>query len=304
MAINCEGYEIAYSQIDSTCEECRVSAQCKTVTNRKLLTAKLKGEEPMEKTLTKEQLAGLLEAANLKKEVAMINKKFAIGCALVKGMTIEEAKELILETAFPTPPPEEEDGFELEDDDTGSDEFDDFEDSDSVEADTAADTKEADITADDDLEGLEDADLDDNPDSDETATTSAITPNMPEDDDTATTSGGTPVDESPDIPEGMDEEEYDSLIGRISNMEKRLDDIYQILAASKTGKKAAAAAGSDVADEGEKLKADMPYSEEDLGKMNAKIIKKLCKAIGINSFQKKVADLLPQILEYQDANCK
>lgn len=299
--VSCEGYEIAYSQIDSTCEGCRVSAHCKKVTNRKLLTAKLKGE-PMDKTLTKEQLAGLLEAATLKKEVAMINKKYGFGCALVKGMTIEEAKELILETAFPTPPPEDDDGFELDDEDTGSDEFDDFEDSDSVEAadeqlddqevqkkaEASLSNKEADVEADDDLEGLEDADLDDNPDADATACSGP--PNEP--------------DQSPDIPEGLDEEEYDSLINRIANMEKRLDDIYEIVAASKTGKKAAAAAGSDVADEGEKLKAGMPYSEEDLDKMNAKIIKKLCKAIGINSFQKKVADLLPQILEYQDANCK
>ena len=296
----CEGFKIAFSSIDSTCDDCRLAPECKKETNYKLLNAKIKGET-ME-NLTKEQLGGLLEAATLKKEVAMINKKYQFGCSLVKGMTIEEAKDLIMETAFP-PVAEEDDGFELEDDE-GTDEFDDFEDSD----DASAKNAEAEIKedpeplpeADDDLEGLEDSDLDDNPDADVTATAGTPDPD-------ATTTAGTPdPDQSPDIPEGMDEEEYDSLIGRISSMEKRLDDIYQILAAGKgtNTKSKAAEAGAAAADEGEKLKAAMPYSDEDLDKMNAKVIKKLCKAIGINSFQKKVVDLVPQIKAYQDENCK
>lgn len=294
MTVKCEGYLIAYSQIDSQCEKCREMAQCKECTNHKLLTAKLNGGKPME-ALTKKQLSKFLKAAELKKEVAMINKKYGYECQLVKGMTIEEAKELILVTAFP-PKPVLEDDFEVPDED---DDFDDFEDSDDP-GDPAGDevpeetTKEE--TADDDLDDLDD--LDDNPDSDETEKVDLSDETVPTQDPG---SADTP-------PDDMDPEEYDSLIGRISNMEKRLDDIYNILSDLKTGgkgkAKAAALSGSELADEGETLKAGMPYTEADLNKMNAKIIKKFCKALGINSFQKKVADLIPQILTYQDQNSK
>jgi len=284
MPVQCEGYKIAYSQIDTTCEECRVKDPCKTETHRKLLTAKLEGGTPME-TPTQKQLQKLLDAADKKKEVAMINKKFEYGCKFNADMTIEEAKELIMATAFPP----DDDGFEVTDDDdftlsddevgeAGGDDLDGFEEAAGAGEEAGSDEIE-----------IPDDELDDNPDADSGTAGEKADEKAGDTQDT--------------IPEGMDQEEYDSLLARIGNIEKRLDDIYGILSETKAkgkGKaKPAAEAGSELADPIEKLKAGMPYSEEALKKMKAPDIKKLCKGIEINSFQKKVIDLIPQILDYQ-----
>ncbi|MCK4778033.1 MAG: hypothetical protein KAS39_06600 [Actinomycetia bacterium] len=275
MEINCEGYLIAYSILAPECSDCKVNIECAKETKRKLLNAK-GGPEPMEKPLTKKQLEKILGAADKKKEVALINKKNGYGCSLVKGMTIEEAKELIMAAAFP---PEEDDFDDFDDPETAEEE-DDFEDADTadeVAGDPQGSGPEETAGADEDLDDLDD--LDDNPDADPEETAEAKT-------DKPAAAAGTPDD--------LDEEEYDNLLNRLTSLEKRMDDLYDMMAKKKDATPAAKKAENAAT-----LLAGVPYKEAALKKLNGKEIKQLCKELGdINSFQKKIADLIPMILEH------
>jgi len=264
--ITCEGFGIAHSEHDEECEGCRVEEKCASQTLEKLNNAKSKrGGTTMAKKLTKKQLEALLKKAKTAKSIKAIVKDNKIKVKLVKGMTIDDAKEAVMNAAFP---PEDDD---FDDDDFGDEET----------AEETGDDPDEDV---DDFDDDDGADLDD-PDSDDDGGSDDA-------DDSDSDDGGSEeeVDDSPDDPV-----EIDALIARIEALEKRLDEAEKAMT-----KAAPASAGSKkAAKEAKKaeLLAGVPYTKESIEKLNSRELKMLASAMGINSFRVANDKLIPQILK-------
>ena len=164
MDINCEGYKIAYSAHDEQCDGCKASAKCEEATKFKLNN---RGGTTMAKKLTEKQLKALLAKTKTAKALVTIVKDNKYTAKLVKGMSIQDAKDAIMLAAFP-PAEDPDDDFDDADDfgddktdekdvkpdDDGDDDFNDA-DADADADEGAADIESKENTTEDDPEDID-----------------------------------------------------------------------------------------------------------------------------------------------------
>jgi len=255
--IKCEGYEIAYSAHDEQCDGCKVAVKCSESTKYKLNN---RGGTTMAKPkkLTEKQLKALLAKTKTAAAIKSIVSDNGYDVKLVKGMSVQDAKDAIVLAAFP-PAEDPDDDFDDADDfgDDATDEKDVKEDDD---GDDDFSDSDSDVDAGSDVEPGDDADSDAEADLD-------------------------------------DPEDIDSLEARVTALEKRLDDVLATLqkAPASAGKPKSGKAEKDAIKA--KLLEACPYKKADLEKLNGREIKMLASAVGVNSFRQARPDTEKEILK-------
>jgi hypothetical protein len=259
MKIECEGFEIAYSNHDEACFDCRVAIKCAKSTKLKLTEAGIEtGKEKEIMIKDREKFEAVLASIKTKKGLGELNKTENLGVTPPKGATMDVIKDLLLASAFPETATEDpDDDFDADDLDGSSDD-DDFGDND-ADSDTEASDK------------VEETPVDD---------------------------GDADVTEE-DLVES--EEAMGDLGSRVLMLEKRLNDLFELIEkrppadAPATGKVKATKAEKDAAKA--ELVKGCPYTKDSIADLNARQVKQLASGLGINSFAKKTPAVVAMVLK-------
>ena len=268
MKIECEGYKIAYSANDETCSICKVAVECEKSTILKLTEAGIDTGKGVTTMITsKEKFEATLASITTKKALGTLNKDEKLGVKPPKGSTLDDIKDLLLQAAFPVK------------EEAGSDDPDDDFDADDLDADG-----DDDFDADDGSEAATEADVDVNQN-----TADAL-----EED------GAADIEKTEDTTEELDDpEDIDTLNARVTMLEKRLDEVLEMMknkpAEAPAAKSKSSKAEKDAAKA--KLLESCPYDKTTIAELNGREVKQLASALGIKSFGMKQNVVVAAILK-------